>query len=252
MVNYEIDHKLFEDCKHKVLLKQNEPHGFGTLKEKTLHSIMKLYYAPNEDFHEIPIEGYIADIFTGEEIIEVQNGNFYKMREKLKVFLKHYDVYIIYPVPKEKWLIWIDEETGQISKRHKSPAKGSGYSAFKELYRIKQLLTNERLHIRIPLINMEEYRMLNGWSADKKRGSTRYDRMPVSFEEQIVIDSVKDYVQFVPYELESFTSLDLAKSVKIKRDLATLVLNILWDIGVVERIGKKGNSYLYKVKEEMA
>ena len=29
------------------------------------------------------------------------------------------------------------------------------------------------------LIDIEEYKLLNGWSYDKKRGSVRYDRIPV-------------------------------------------------------------------------
>ena len=49
---------------------------------------------------------------------------------------------------------------------------------------------------------MEEYRLLNGWSRDKKRGSSRYDRIPSRLVEEVCIDSVRDYMQFVPYELE--------------------------------------------------
>ncbi len=49
---------------------------------------------------EIPVAGYIADIFTGEEIIEIQTGNFNKMRDKLNTFLPQYPVTIVYPVPR--------------------------------------------------------------------------------------------------------------------------------------------------------
>lgn len=66
-----LDREAFEQAKLKVLLKQHDPHGFGTLQEKTVHAVMKLYYEPNEDYHEVPIEGYIADIYTGERIIEI-------------------------------------------------------------------------------------------------------------------------------------------------------------------------------------
>ena len=69
-----MDRDAFERAKLKVLLKQNDPHGFGTLKEKTVHAVMKLYYEPDEDYHEVPIEGYIADIYTGERIIEIQTA----------------------------------------------------------------------------------------------------------------------------------------------------------------------------------
>ncbi len=72
---YDMDKTAFENAKLKVLLKQHDPHGFGTLQEKTLHAVMKLYYEPDLDCHEVPIEGYIADIYTGKRIIEIQNGN---------------------------------------------------------------------------------------------------------------------------------------------------------------------------------
>ena len=39
--------------------------GIGTLSEKTVHAVMKNYYAPDTDMHEIPIENFVADIFTG-------------------------------------------------------------------------------------------------------------------------------------------------------------------------------------------
>ncbi len=39
--------------------------GIGTLSEKTVHAVMKNYYAPDTDMHEIPIENFVADIYTG-------------------------------------------------------------------------------------------------------------------------------------------------------------------------------------------
>ena len=124
-----INQETFERAKVKVLLGQNGQHGFGTLKEKTIHQIMKLYYAPDEDMHEVPVNGYIADIFTGTEIIEIQNGNFNKMRDKLSSFLPEYDVTVVYPIPHTKWLLWVDEMSGEVSNKHKVPKIGNGYLA---------------------------------------------------------------------------------------------------------------------------
>ena len=63
--------------------------GIGTLSEKTVHAVMKNYYAPDTDMHEIPIENFVADIYTGQEIIEIQTRAFNKMRRKLTLFC-HY------------------------------------------------------------------------------------------------------------------------------------------------------------------
>ena len=54
---------------------------------------------------------------------------------------------------------------------------------------------------------------MNGWSHDKKKGSTRYDRIPTDLIEEVEIRQPEDYLQFVPYELEEpFHSKDFAKS----------------------------------------
>lgn len=82
--------------------------GIGTLSEKTVHAVMKNYYAPDTDMHEIPIENFVADIYTGQEIIEIQTRAFNKMRRKLDAFLPLYPVTIVYPIPHIKWLSWID------------------------------------------------------------------------------------------------------------------------------------------------
>ncbi len=83
--------------------------GIGTLSEKTVHAVMKNYYAPDTDMHEIPIENFVADIFTGQEIIEIQTRAFYKMRRKLDAFLPLYPVTIVYPIPvffaQKKWYL---------------------------------------------------------------------------------------------------------------------------------------------------
>ncbi len=52
----------------------------------------------------------------------------------------------------------------------------------------------------------------------------------------------------MPYELEEpFHSKDFAKAAHIPLSLAQTVLNILLEMGTVERVGKQGNSYLYRV-----
>lgn len=240
----------FEQAKARVIGIARERQGIGTLSEKTVHAVLKRYYAPDEDMHEIPIDNYVADIYTGTEIIEIQTRQFNRMREKLDVFLRLYPVTIVYPIPRYKWLIWIDEESGELSKPHKSPVKGNPYMAFAELYKIKTYLKNPNLHLKFVLLDMEEYRLLNGWSRDKKKGSCRYDRLPSQLVEEVCIDSIRDYMQFVPYEMEEpFTSGQFAKAAHIRKETAQTVLHILTYVECVERIGKEGNSYLYQVRE---
>ena len=61
---------------------------------------------------------------------------------------------------------------------------------------------------------------------------------------------MNDYRRFIPSGLpQEFTSEHYAKACKIDKKLASSGLNILHYLGLVERTGKKGNSYIYKVVE---
>lgn len=242
------DKNRFEEARRKVIGVDRQRLGIGTLSEKTVHAILKNYYEPDEDRQEIPIENYVADIYADGEIIEIQTGQFNRMRDKLNIFLPLYPVTIVYPIPREKYLIWIDEASGELSAPRKSPKRGNPYHAFLELYKIKMFLKSPNLRFKLALVDMEEYRLLNGWSRDRKKGSVRFDRIPTQLVEEVSIDCVQDYLQFVPYELEEpFTAKEFAKTVHIPVKLAGIVLNLLYYVEAVERVGKKGNAYLYKV-----
>lgn len=242
-----IDRKLFSKACLKMTGELQKQNGIGTLKEKTIHSVLKYYYAPNTAYHEIKIGQYVADICIDGEIFEVQTRNFNTMRSKLDYFLKEHDVTIIYPVAHTKWLSWLDMETGELSSKRKSPKKGTIYQIIPELYRIKMFIGNPKLHFIISLIDVEEIRCLNGWSHNKKRGSSRMDGFPVDIFDEVRIDSMSDYSIFLPDNLpEKFTSDDLSKTAKIPRQKACTLLNVLLETGIIKRIGKISNSYLYK------
>lgn len=223
--------------------------GIGTLAEKTMHSVLKLYYEPDEDKHEVALEGYFADIYNEQGIIEVQTRQLNKLRDKLAVFLNLYPVTVVYPCPYNKWLRWVDPDTGEISdERRLSPRHYSEYDAFYELYKIKMFLKNPNLRIHLVLMDVEEYRYLNGWNDTKKKGSTRCDRIPLGIDRIVKIEEPEDYMMFLPIELpDTFTVKDYAECCHISRDAAGTVLNILYYMGTVRRVGKNGNAYLYEV-----
>lgn len=246
--NPSIDEELFEKAREFVINHLSTASGIGTLSEKTIHAVLKYYYAPNDNYHEVKVNSYVADIMVDGEIIEIQTRNFNTMREKLNCFLENHEVTIVYPVSHFKWISWIDPETGEMTKKHKSPKKGSIYSIMPELYRIKMFLKNPSLHFTICMMDVEETRFLNGWSKDKKRGSVRNDGLPVNIYDEINFDLNNGYRQFLPDTLPlQFTSKDLKVHAKINQNLANVTLNILYHVGIVDRIGKDGNAYLYEI-----
>ena len=244
-----MDQALFEEACEKIIGKSQGQNGIGTLGEKTVHAVLKYYYAPDEKYHESKIGSYVADICKEGEIIEIQTRNFNTLRPKLDYFLKEYEVTIVYPIAREKYLRWVNPETGEISPKRKCPKKGTIYNIIRELYRIKPYLTNEHLHFILTFLDLEEYRMLDGWSKDKKKGSTKTDKIPIALIDEWHIDTTKDYLKFLPDSLpETYTSKDVAEQCKISRQTASTMLMILYDLKLINRVGKTGNSYLYQLK----
>ncbi len=240
----------FKEACEKVINVSREQNGIGTLGEKTLHAVLKHYFEPDTTYHEVKIGSFVADIVTETEIIEIQTRAFDKLRKKLIGFLDDYPVTVVYPIPKTKWLLWIDEQTGEITQRRKSPRQGRIHDVIPELYKIKHLLNHPNFRLCMVFIDMEEYRSLNGWSKDKKKGSTRYDRVPVDIVEEVYINSTTDYLKFIPAELpQNFTSKDHARVAHATLRTSQTALNILHHLNVVKRVGKRGNLYIYERHE---
>lgn len=242
----------FDTARSKVItLAPRERHGIGMQSEKTLHAVLKAFKDPDEDHHEIPVGNYIADICHDGKIIEIQTAHMDAMRAKLACFLQNYPVRIVYPIPAGKWIIWVDPQTGDLLQRNRSPIRGSFYHAFRELYRIRPFLRERNLSLELLLIDIDEYRLLDGWSRDRKRGSHRYDRIPLRLQDRLVLSCPEDYRQLIPEGLpEIFTSADFAAAVRFRKTGFSTVLLLLTELGAVERTGKKGNAWLYRVREQ--
>ena len=173
-----------------------------------------------------------------------------KLKRKLEVFLEQMPVTIVYPIAHTKYLCWVDEETGTVTGRRKSPKTGSAWDLFRELYQLRSFLTHPNFCICAALIDLEEYRLLNGWSRDKKKGSTRYDRIPIQLVELIYLMTKEDYRAIIPNTLpKKFTSKDFSKAVYISLSSAQRALLILYQLGVVQRVEKQKNAYIYELTE---
>ncbi len=54
--------------------------------EKSIACRTEIYFEPNSDFHEVKINGFVADICNAEGIIEIQTRSLGKLKRKLEVF----------------------------------------------------------------------------------------------------------------------------------------------------------------------
>ena len=225
----------------------------GVLSEKTLHSVIKRFIEPNEALQEVKVGGYYADIKNDDGIFEVQTRSFNRLRAKLTSYLETETVTIVYPIPAVKRLIWIDAQTGELTAPRKSPKRGSYFDAFPELYKLDMFIANDTLRVLLLLIDMDEYRYLNGWSADGKKGSTRHERYPIALADSLILATKEDYEGLLPSDLCSpFTSKEFASAAKIRTRIAQTVLTVLLKRGAVQCVGKRGRLNLYMKASTMS
>ena len=247
-----------------IVISMSDPEraGIGTQKEKTLHAVLKNYFDDDPSHQEIsadvfleqPNSRFIADIYHNGRITEIQTADFQNLRGKLPVFLACQEVTVVYPIACRKWVIWIDPKTGELGKKNRSPAKGSYFQAFRELYKIRSILTDPvlspALTIHLMLIDMEEYRIQDGWGREGRRGSHRYDLIPLEIIEEKSLHTREDYASLIPDHLtEPFTAKQLSDAAGVHRRGVSFsqVLLMLYELGVVERIGRtRQGAYLYR------
>lgn len=228
---------------------ETDKNNIGRLREKKLHSVLKYYYCSDSNYHEVRTGRYVADIKTKNNIIEIQTGNFHTMKNKLDYYLSLPDVTvtIVYPIAYTKWVSWVDTNTGEVSPKRKSPKKGSIYHILPELYSLKDYIFRDGISFRVCLIDLIEYKVLNGWSDDKKRGSSKLDREPIALLDDVLFEDIEDYYKFVPHSLPvEFTKKEWEKETKLSPKNSGLALLFLRKIGIVEQVGKKGRAYLYQ------
>lgn len=252
------------------------PH-IGTLREKRLHAAIKLYLCPDEACHERPVADLlaeaaedggkkrhmVADVLVDGQILEVQTGGFFPLREKVAWYLTHTPcgVTVVHPIPSVRYLSWIDPNDGSIISRRRSPKRGRVRDVAKELYWLSDFIGNPRFSLRLLLMELEEYRMADGWSRDGKRGSNRYERFPTALLGDVTLTSSEDYADyFLPTALASldgegkyplFTAAEYAKLTGIRGKATYSMIHLLERLGLIgETEEKVGRSRGYRVSAE--
>ncbi len=220
--------------------------GIGTLGEKRLHAVIKRFVCPNEDYHEVGVLGtrYVADVRMGNDIYEVQTGAFYPMRKKIDHYLGNTDctVTVIHPMAAQKWVTWLDPQSGETSPRTRSPKHESAMELLPELYALLPHLGNTRLRFRLLFLEVEDFRLLDGWSRDRKRGSNRYERVPLDLLGIMDLSSAEDFRNLLPKTLPSpFTVKDFSRVTGLRGRRAYSAVHALEAMGVIsstEPIGR--------------
>jgi hypothetical protein len=222
------------------------PH-VGTLREKPLHAALKRWYAEPGDAVESPVSGYVIDLVRDELLIEIQTRGFSSMKRKLGSLLDEgHRVRIVHPIPTEKWIVKLDDEGAQLSRR-RSPKHGSTVDLFAELVSFPDLVAHPGLEIEVLLTHEEEHRRYDGTRAWRRKGWVVEERHLIGVVGGITIHGPADLAQMLPDALPNpFTTAALASALHRPLRAAQQMAYCLRHAGVITTDGKDGNSILYR------
>ncbi len=190
--------------------------AFSSGRESSLHSAIKNWYFLEGDKLEHRVDDFVVDIVRGDLLIEIQTANFSAIKPKLLRLLNDHKVRLVYPIPKEKWIVHKSPGTGDTYGRRRSPKKGRLSDLFSELIRIPNLFSNGNFSIEVLMIEMEEIWYNDGRGSWRRGGASIEDRKLIRVFERIIFEHKTDFLKVLPEDLpDPFSNRNLAESLGI-------------------------------------
>ncbi len=238
----------FRAASSRVYLRDTaDGNTIGVQAERMLHLILKYYLVPDDSCHERKIGRYWADAECDGRIYEIQTRRFDRLRTKLTAFLETHDVTVVYPIAVTKTVAWVDPVEGTMTKPRRSPARRNVYAAFYELFFIREFLIHPRFHFHVILCEMEEFRSLTGYGAQKKKRAPRLERIPTALVGEALFASPGDYACLIPDCLgNSFTTPEFAKATGLPSQAVWRAMQVLLSLGLVREAGREGRAKLWE------
>jgi hypothetical protein len=223
-----------------------KPRIIGTLAEKSLHAEIKEYLTEPGDLIETSLDGYVIDILRGEQIIEVQTGNFSAMKRKLtKLLGAGHHVRVVYPLPAQKWIVRQNKHGKQTGKR-KSPVQRRPVEVFRQLVYIPHILPHPNFSLEILLTHQEEIWRDDGKGSWRRKGWSLHDHHLLKVVDRVCFETGEDFLALIPAKLpRPFTNRELAEGLKITAGLAGKTTYALRAAGWLDMVGKRGNAHLF-------
>lgn len=231
--------------------------------ESNLHKTFKEIYAENDtDKVEAEADGHIYDILREDgSIIEIQTQGLSKLLPKISDALsKNRRVTVVHPLAVQKTILLNDLNGKKIYSR-KSPDSKSIYAIFRELTGLYPVLLEDKFTLEVPLVKITEIRIRTEEPVQSKNKRRRFKRNWLKTNKRLdeIMDTMKfktasDYLALLPQSLaEPFTASEL-KTAMIQEGLsrkdatnAHLILWVLARMNLIEHIGSKNKSRVYKI-----
>jgi hypothetical protein len=219
----------------------------GLLNEKPLHASLKQWYARPGDRFEVAVGRFVIDIVRDDLLIEIQTGNFAAIKSKLTDLVQSHQVRLVYPIVQERWIVRPGDAGRGTVVRRKSPRRGRFEDLFWHLVSIPQLLSHQNFSLEVLLIKEEEARRYVGKRQWRRGGWVVEERRLLEVLDRRLFKGSDDWRGLLPEGLESFTTTDLATAMNTGRELSEKMAYCLRKGSVIELIGKRGRSNLYRL-----
>ena len=219
---------------------------FSSGRESSLHSALKKWYFLDGDKLEDRVDDFVVDIVRGDLLIEIQIANFSAIKPKLSRLLNDHKVRLVYPIPKEKWIVHKSMTTGETYGRRRSPKKGRLSDLFNELIRVPSLFSKGNFSVEVLMIEVEEIWRNDGRGSWRRKGASIEDRKLIRVFEGIVFEHKADFLKVLPEDLpDPFSNRNLAESLGIPINQSRKMTYALRRIGTITYVGKNRNQMLF-------
>ena len=224
----------------------------GTLNEGPLHQALKDLYGGEDTRSEVPVDGYVADVQTADDVIfEIQTGSFAAIRDKLRRLVENYQVVLVYPIARQRYIVKLPEEgSDEWVSRRRSPKRGAVSHVVDQLVSIPDLLNHPNFELEVVLIDEDELRVHDPGRVRRRNGWRVVQRRLIDVVEQVRFRSAADLYQLIGAPLpETFTTRELAAVLDEPRWLAQKLAYCLREAGEIVIDGKQGNALVYRRAE---
>lgn len=220
----------------------------GTLGEKSLHAAVKAYLVQPGDQLEVGVDGFVIDLVRGEQLIEIQIGNFSAMKRKMEALLgAGRRVRVVYPAAAQKWIVRLSGNGKQLGRR-KSPVQRGPVEVFRQLVYIPLLLPHPNFSLEVLLTHQEEIWRDDGQGSWRRKGWSLHDHRLLEVVGRARFEAPDDYLALLPRGLpRPFTNRDLAGALGASLALAGKVTYTLHKAGWLTGAGKRGRALLFEV-----
>jgi hypothetical protein len=226
--------------------------------ESSLHRELKRIYAGPAGRIEVRCGRFRVDAVIenngGEELIEIQHGPLWAIRDKIQRLTRRHRVRIVKPIIGRKRLLKRDRKGGRITDRRFSPRQGNFLELFDELVYFTRAFPHPNLTLEVLLVDVEELRhprrrqrrwRQNRWTVE--------DQRLLAIRETVFVAVPQDLRQIVACKLpQPFHTAHLAAALGTERFAAQRLAYVLRKVGAAVTVGKQRGAWLYRWADDRA